>query len=151
MTAQARDILFYNDERFFIATEPLEGYLKTISLPHNLVAPTTACWRGYYSKWAIDNNKLFLIEWEGYILDYQKVGIEYLFPDEEFVFANWYSGEIRIPVGEMISYFHGGYLSKYEGDRFLEFKVGELVNEYTKWLSQEEIDRIKKRNDELPF
>lgn len=70
MTAQIKDILVYNGEELSMATEPLADYLKHVKLPHKLVAPNTACWRGYYSKWAIDNKKLFLIEWHGYILDY---------------------------------------------------------------------------------
>lgn len=148
MTAQARDILIYNEEELYMSAEPLKSYLQKVKLPHKLVPPSTACWRGYYSKWAIDNKKLFLIEWEGYILDYQKVGIEYLFPGEEFVFAKWFTGKIRIAVGEMVNYIHGGYESVYEGNMFLIFENGELVNEYVEWLTEEEIDKIKKRNEE---
>ena len=157
MTAQARDILIYNKEKLLISSEPLESYLEKVKLPHKLVAPSTACWRGYHSKWAIDNKKLFLIEWQGYIekqgnmFDYQKVGMEYLFPDEEFVFAKWFTGEIRIGMGDMVSYVHGGYESVQEGNMFLIFENGELVNEYIKWLTQEEIEKIKKEYDNLPF
>ena len=153
MTAQAGDILIYKEEELFMAAEPLAGYLKTVSLPNKLVAPTTACWRGYYSKWAIDNKKLFLIEWEGYILDCQKVGMNYIFPGEEIVFANWFTGTIRIPMGEIVSYIHGGYASVHEGDLFLEIKKGVLVKEDIKWLTEKEIEKIKKEaeNDDLPF
>lgn len=150
MTAQARDILIYNKEKLFMAAEPLKDYLKKEELPHKLVAPDTACWRGYYSKWAIDNKKLFLIEWQGYILDYQKVGMDYLFPGEEIIFANWFTGTIRISMGDIVHYVHGGYASIHEGDMFLEFKNGELVNEFTKWLTKEEIGKIKEEYD-FPF
>ena len=151
MTAQARDILIYKKEQLYMAAEPLDGYLKKVKLPHKLVAPNTGCWRGYTSKWAIDNKKLFLIEWQGYILDYQKVGMNYLFPDDEIVFAKWFTGQIRIGMGEMVSYVHGGYASVHEGDMFLIFENGELVNEYIKWLTQEEIEKIQKDVDDLPF
>lgn len=155
MTAQTKDILIYNNEELLIACEPLEGYLEKIQLPHKLVAPSTACWRGYYSKWAIDNKKLFLIEWRGFILDWQKVGIDYLFPDEEFVFAKWFTGEIRIPMGEIVHNVHGGYQSIYEGKMFLEFINGELVKEHIKWLTAEEIENIieeeEKNKRESPF
>lgn len=154
MTAQARDILIYNKEELYMAAEPLENYLKTVRLPHKLVAPSTACWRGYYSKWAIDNKKLFLIKWDGYILDYLKVGMNYIFPGEEIVFANWFTGEIRIPMGDIVSYVHGGYASIHESDLFLEFKNGVLVNEHIKSLTKEEIEKIKKEeeeNNDLPF
>jgi len=151
MTAQARDILIYNKEELYMAAEPLGGYLKKVKLPHKLVAPNTACWRGYYSKWAIDNKKLFLIKWQGFILDYQKVGMEYLFPDEVIVFAKWFTGEIRIGVGDMVNYVHGGYASVHEGNMFLIFENGKLVNEYTKWLTEEEIEKIRKEENDLPF
>ena len=137
MTAQVSDILVYNGQNLRMATEPLEDYLLSIKLPHKLVAPWSYCWRGYYSKWAIDNNKLFLTEWEGFILHAQKVGMDYIFPDEEFVFAKWYSGTIRIPVGELVSYVHGGYESIHKGDLFLEFEEGVLINEYSKWLTDQ--------------
>jgi len=151
MTAQVRDILMYNEEELRIGTEPLESYLAKIKLPHRLVAPSTACWRGYTSKWAINNKKLFLIEWEGYIQKYQKVGIQYLFPDEEIVFANWFSGQIRIGMGELVNYVHGGYESVYEGEKFLVFEKGNLVDEYEKWLTEEDIQKMHKERDELPF
>jgi hypothetical protein len=79
--------------------EPLWSYLRYAKLPHSLVAHSSGCWRGYYGKWAVKNKKLFLIEWQGYILDHIKVGIDYLFPEEEIVFAKWFTGEIRVGIG----------------------------------------------------
>lgn len=131
--------------------EPLRSYLDTVELPHKLVAPNSACWRGYTSKWAIDNKKLFLIDWNGYILDYQKVGMAYLFPDEEIVFAKWFTGQIRIEKGELVSYFHGGYGSIYEGTMFLIFENGALVNEFIKWLTKEEIEKMLEEDEDFPF
>lgn len=151
MTAQARDILIYNKEELYISTEPLRDYLKNAQLPYQLVTQNTACSRGYTAKWFIDNKKLFLIEWQGYILNFQKVGIDYLFPDEEFMFAEWFTGTIRIGIGDLVRYIHGGYASVHEGERFLKFEKGVLVDDYTKWLTQEEIEEIRKVAENLPF
>lgn len=151
MTAQVSDIIIYHGEELAIAAEPLADYLRQAKLPHPLVAPHTACWRGYRAKWAVDNGKLFLIGWQGYILDYRQVDIDYLFPGEEFVFAGWFTGTIRIPVGDIVHYVHGGYASVYEGDTFLAFEQGILVKEYTKWRTGEEIDKIKQDEKDLPF
>ena len=151
MTAQIKDILIFNDEKLYLSCEPLEKYLESINLPYKLIMPNTGCARGYYSKWIIENNKLFLIGWEGYILEFMKVGMDYLFPGEEFVFANWFTGNIKIQVGKLINYVHGGYFSVYEGTRYLEFKSGILVNEYTKYLTQEEIAKIIQDEEDLPF
>lgn len=151
MTAQIPDVILYKGKHYSIACEPLESYLNAVQLPHKLVARSSACWRGYISKWAIDNNKLFLIWWQGYISKYQEVNLNYLFPGEEFVFADWFTGTIRIPMGKIVSYVHGGYESIYEGNIFLEFEKGVLIKEHSKWLTLEEIEEIIKADDEFPF
>jgi hypothetical protein len=75
MTVQSAERLIYEGEEFYITSEPLSSYLKSIDLPSPLVAPNTACWRGYHTSWVIENKKLFLVGWTGYILDHWKVGI----------------------------------------------------------------------------
>ena len=148
MTTQISEILIYKGEKLYTPSEPLESYLKSVELPYELVAPGSYCWRGYASKWAIDNKKLFLIEWNGCILDGLSVGMDYLFPDEEVVFAEWFTGKIKIGMGEVV---YDYYLSIYEGDKFLVFENGVLVDEYIKWLSKEEIRKIRERDNDTPF
>lgn len=72
--------------------------------------------------------------------NYQKVGIDYLFPDEKKVLAEWFSGKIRIPHGEMMKYIHQGYASLYEKELFLEIEKGFVVGQY-------EIDNTHLYND----
>lgn len=150
MTIQSRDTLLLKKEIYYISNEPLAEYLKQAKLRYELVAPHTGCWKGYTSKWAVDNKKLFLIEWHGYILNFKKVGFHYLFPDEEFVFADWCSGTIKLDMGEIVDYRMAGY-HLYEGSMFLTFENGILVDETVKWLTQEEIDKIKDEKSILPF
>ncbi len=45
------------------------------------------------------------------------------------VFASWFTGELRIPVGKILRYVHMGYGSVYEQERFIEVKAGILVSE----------------------
>ncbi|NBY64714.1 MAG: hypothetical protein EBQ70_11520, partial [Betaproteobacteria bacterium] len=47
------------------------------------------------------------------------------------VFAHWFSGEIRCPMGKQIEYVHMGYASKYEHDFLVEFNKGILVAKKT--------------------
>ena len=54
--------------------------------------------------------------------------MDFLFPDQKEVFADWFTGEIRIPQGDLLEYVHGGYDSTYEKDLFLDFKEGYLVS-----------------------
>lgn len=131
MTLQAADILTYKNENHFVYGEPLEGYLKTVRLPHPLVAPSSACWRGYTAQWAIDNKKLFLIKWEGYILDCQEVDIKYLFPEQEVVLADWFSGAIHVALGDVACMVHNGHVPVFEGRMILQFEKGILLFIFT--------------------
>lgn len=56
--------------------------------------------------------------------------LDYLFPEKEKVFAKWFSGEIRIPHGEMMKYVHQEYASLYEKELFLKIKKGIVISQY---------------------
>ena len=129
MTAQIREIIDYKCERNVMATEPLFPYLQSRKdICFN--AKSTGCWRGYLGIWQINDNRLFLVKLKGYIdKDYKEVELEYIFPGKKEVFADWFSGEIRISQGELLKYVHMGYQSIFEKDLFLEFKGGVLMNE----------------------
>ncbi len=128
MTAQRKEHIIYKGELMAMATEPLRPYLaerKDI----DFVFKTSSCWRGYIGKWEIKNNKLYLIDLFAHIKDYEEVRMDYVFPDKREVFADWFSGELRITQGEMLEYVHMGYQSVFEKDLFLEIKDGILVSE----------------------
>lgn len=55
-------------------------------------------------------------------------GGKYVISKEGPIFADWFSRDIRIPLGELLEYVHNGYSSTYEKDMFLEFQNGVLVN-----------------------
>jgi hypothetical protein len=129
MTAQIGESILYNGEEYSMASEPLNQYLQTRN-DIELVSNSSACWRGYYGDWEILDDKLYLIGLKAYIKGYREVGINYFFPQKQTVFANWFSGEIRIPKGEMLDYVHLGYASLYEKDLFLVFKNGKLISKY---------------------
>lgn len=144
MTAQARERIIYKGEETRIASEPLNEYLKNIN-DIKFVSNSSACWRGYFGQWEIKDNNLFLIGLKAYIEDYKEVGLDYLFPGQDSVFANWFSGKIRIPQGEMLDYVHMGYASLYERDLFLVFEKGVLIKEYLVDNEEEYQRRIKER------
>ena len=131
MTIQASDILSYQGKKTTIATEPLKIYLETRS-DVSFIYKTTALVRGYIGTWEIKNKKLFLVSLLGFIENKEQVDLNYLFPNETEVFANWYSGEIRIPEGELLKKINVGYASVFEKDRFLIFRKGVLISERVK-------------------
>lgn len=129
MTAQFREVLFYKGERMGMAEEPLKPFLS-MREDIQFASNCTACWRGYIGNWEIKDNKLYLVELKfGFNVD-ETLEMNDLFPGQSEVFAEWYSGEIRVPTGERLEYVHMGYASIYEKDIFLVFINGKLVNEY---------------------
>ncbi len=131
MTIQAGDILTYNGEKTTIATEPLKPYLETRS-DVGFIYKTTALVRGYVGRWEIKSKKLYLVSLVGFIENNQQVDLNYLFPKQTKVFASWYSGDIRIPEGELLKKINLGYASIFEKDRILTFKEGLLIGETVK-------------------
>jgi len=128
MTAQIREILIYKGKRNGLYTEPLKEYLKKRENV-KFIFKSTAMWRGYVCKWEIKNNKLYLIWLLGFIEGNKQVDLSYLFPNKKEVFADWYTGELQIPLGEILKRINLGYESKYEKDLFLKFKDGVLISE----------------------
>ena len=128
MTAQIQEILLYNGKTVGMASEPLDSYLNLVYDKPPFIAPHTANWRGYLGKWLIEDDQLFIIGLQGLIKGDVEINMNYLFPDSEKVFAEWYTGTIRIPQGELLNYLHSGYESKYERDLYLDLIKGRVVN-----------------------
>lgn len=131
MTIQAGDILSYNGEKTTIATEPLKPYLETRS-DVSFIFKSTALVRGYIGTWKIKNKKLFLVTLVGFIENNEKVNLKYLFPNKTEVFADWFSGDIRIPEGDLLQNINIGYASVFARDRVLNFNKGQLISETVK-------------------
>ena len=133
MTAQAAEALIHKGEQLSLCSNPLGNYLECISSPIEFYAPSTALWRGYIGTWAIEEGHLYLVKLKGFVRkgdDVEDVGLSYLFPNyPDGVFAHWYSGELRCPMGELLNYVHGGYGSTYEQDLFIEVEKGVVMNE----------------------
>lgn len=133
MTAQEMEKLIMNGEKVSMASEPLAQYLGGLKEKPKLFPPNTGCWRGYVGTWEFKNDYLYLIGWEGYAKDfnkraYCKVGMDYIFPNQKEVLADWFSGEIRIPSGQMLHYEHAGYNSIYEIDCFIMIEKGKAIS-----------------------
>tara|TARA_B100000497_G_scaffold105778_1_gene122245 strand:- start:128 stop:544 length:417 start_codon:yes stop_codon:yes gene_type:complete len=131
MTIQAGDILSYNGEKTTIATEPLKPYLETRS-DVSFIFKSTALVRGYIGTWKIKNKKLYLVSLVGFIENNDKVDLKYLFPNKTEVFADWFSGDIRIPEGDLLQKINTGYASVFARDRVLNFHKGLLNSETLK-------------------
>ena len=138
MTAQVCESIIYKGKKLEMATEPLKVILD--SRPElKFYAEWTSCWRGYRGTWEITNERLYLIDLErdtSIIEDRQC--IDEVFPNQNPpIFAEWFTGEIRLPTGEELLYVHMGYNSIYEKDILLQIENGNIT-------SENEIDNRKK-------
>ena len=144
MTAQFPEKLVYNGEDVGMCATPLDDYFTLINWQPEFVEICTGLWRGYVGEWLIENQRLYLTGIDGFtIVGGEKFTINTLFPRSDGpVFAEWFSGVIRIPRGELIKYFHGGFASVYECDEFLEFKDGVLTDQ---WVKENTLDQAPDR------
>ena len=128
MTAQVKETLKYKGKTLSMAAEPLNSFLrKRYDLQVQLNSLGTACQRGYLGEWEVKDDKLFLTNLKINLSHDTRKGVETLFPGQQEVFAEWFTGEIRIPTGNRLQYVHMGYASAYEKDLFLTFEEGKLI------------------------
>lgn len=133
MTAQFSESLKYKNEVYGMCSEPLTIYIAQNNLAFR--SESTANWRGYVGDWEIMGDdhigyRLYMIGISANDLDGKKLKLKDLFPETpKGVFAHWFSGEIRCPLGKQLKYVHMGYSSIYEQDLFLKFEKGVLIKE----------------------
>ena len=131
MTMQIPDTVIYNDvayETGVYCADLFKPYLEEHHI--ELFADCSAIWRGYIATWKIENGMLYLTEIyanvtgvKGHIkgnestiqslISDEAVGMDYLFPNQSQVFADWYSGILPI---------HNENASK-EESKYLIFKI----------------------------
>ena len=129
MTMQIPDAVIYNDaiyETGAYCADLFEPYLEKHHI--ELFADCSAIWRGYIATWKVENRMLYLVEIyanvtgvqsKGHInticrlLSDEAVSMDYFFPSQSKVFADWYSGNLPI---------HNENTSK-EESKYLIFKV----------------------------
>ena len=127
MTDQVREKLVYKRRTYRITEEPLDRYLAKNKIKPPFAFQNTACWRAYEGTWKVKYNKLYLVKLEAFTEDNIKIGLDFLFPGQKEVFAEWYNGVIRLPLEDedympySISFFS-------ENGLFLKFKKGVLVS-----------------------
>lgn len=132
MTAQRTDTIIINEDEHVMYGLPLEQYWKQNDNKPSLFSMTTSLNRGYYAKWLIENNKLFLIYFYGECLlppPMKEYSLIDLFPSaEDKVFAEWFTGDITIPMGKQVDYFHGGWGTTYEYNTTIKVCNGLVID-----------------------
>ena len=135
MTLQIAEKLTYNGEEYALHTEPLRSYLYKHPIENPKPTRTffsTACWRGYVGHWAIEEAKLYLIELDSFEEIPIRNILNDLFPNQEKVLADWFSGTISTTLDDMYMYLE----FKFEKGRLVnvEKKESKYKGEYVKIL-----------------
>ena len=97
---------------------------------------STACWRNYIATWEIKDDQFFLVDITG----------SYRLESPEPILANWFSGVLRIPRGEILQYVHMGFGSVYEQELHIKIIKGQittsrLINNQDKSIDAFELSR----------
>jgi hypothetical protein len=143
MTAQLQENLLYEGEQVFMSfCPPLpEDNPRLIKIspneidhndPENILIGSTANWRGYIGSWEVKNGKFYLTDIRG---KYRIIG-------KTPIFADWFSGIIRIPKGEELHYIHMGFGTIYEKEIHVKIEKGVVIK-------TKEIDNRGKKHDTL--
>jgi hypothetical protein len=153
-TAQYPDILLLEGETFSLNTNPLEAYLAANPgiLPASRFA-SSANWRGYIARWEIREQRLLLTdvlimcaeddpEADVDVPGYKSV-FKQMFPGREDFPAEWYTGHLIIPTGDLVHYVHMGYGSTY--DRYMIATVVDGAVKRVRNVSREEFEKFRKR------
>jgi hypothetical protein len=128
MTAQIPDILMLNGQKHSLFSLPLEVFFEKRSGRPKFRVPHTGCWRGYVASWEVRDNRLFLLSVRGQLSDGAKFDAAWLFPNETLpVFAEWFTGTLKLPLGNVVEYVHMGFASFYEDELQLTVERGMVI------------------------
>ena len=113
MTAQVGERLVLESQELTMCTEPLECWFEQLrgqgGARPAFRTPHTALARGYVGRWGFYDVRLHLLGLQGRLEDGREVSPATFFPGARGpVFAQWFSGELRVPQGELLEYVHGG-------------------------------------------
>lgn len=130
MTAQVAETLLLEGQPNRLCTEPLETYFEMGGSKPKFVWECTANWRSYVGTWEIRQDRLYLMAISARLPGNRDATLEDIFPGYPArVFAHWYTGRLRVTKGKRLGYVHGGYLSVYERDLFIDVQKGVVTGQ----------------------
>jgi hypothetical protein len=141
MAAQLPDLIMINSEKMDLYSNPLEQYWKGKEAKRPPFYSLDSCKRGYIATWEIHDQQLFLRDVDGSVEKSTfffgkksvKCSMRMLFSkaSKAAVKADWYSGKLRIPRGNMTLYDHAGYNSRFEKEIIITVDKGNVIKTVT--------------------
>jgi hypothetical protein len=134
-TEQVPDKIIYNGKKYKLLCEPLENYFeKYVERPITEIR-SSALWRGYTATLEIKDNQLFIKDIEiqrdggkdesGRPLTNMKSVLNEVFPDQELVKMDWFTG-LLLAVYDGENNYNIIYYSQIEHSILLEIENGNL-------------------------
>lgn len=124
MTAQIHERLILDGEETTMASCPPlpRGHPRLVEgAPdqpaddeEDTILRSTACWRRYQGVWEIREGRLYLVNLRG----------RFRLGEGGPIFAEWFSGTLRIPRGGILRYVHMGFETVYEQELLIEIDKG---------------------------
>lgn len=155
MTPQIPDRVIYEGETYFTYSDAFSQYLHSIKpkTRPQFTESSSANHSGYIVHYEVKDDKLYMVELEGNLLitegkkTYdQEVGLDYIFPGQKEVFAEWFTGDLNLTPPDK---FNWSYHKKEEEPNSLYLYVEKGVLVYAGMLNKKVIDRISKLKWEL--
>ncbi|MGE0588529.1 MAG: hypothetical protein AB7O48_08130 [Cyclobacteriaceae bacterium] len=136
MAAQLPDIVLLNGKVRDLYSNPLETYWEKTGRKRPDFKTQQNCNRGYVASWSIEGSNLVLTDITGIYYRASLFGsrerqitIGRLFPKSKSraILANWFSGKLRIPDGNMTAYDHNSYNSRFEKEIIVTIDKGKVI------------------------
>ena len=140
MTQQIVDSISYQEENCFLRVSPFRDFIHAFPRLYKFVGLSTGNYKGYHCKWSINGDKLYLLELNGDIeffdetleaTDYRDIDLDYIIDKHSFdgppLFFKWFSGELEISRGKLISAWPPGLGGTFEETIKLQFKDGVII------------------------
>ncbi len=100
-----------------LSSDEVHEGIKAGTIPSSVYS--TACWRNYIGTWELKDGRFYLVEVSGI----------YRIDGSDPLFADWFTGVIRIPEGQLLHYVHMGFGSVYQYETHLKIEKGIVVEE----------------------
>lgn len=131
MTRQVSEFLYIENERHGLFARPLDPFLDSSQSRPKFQIWSTSCHRGYIGHWELKEKRLYLLRIEGYLGGRKTCLLPVVFPDATHpVFAKWYSGTLRVPLGKIVAAKNMGYTDVHEDELRIKVRNGVAVASY---------------------
>lgn len=130
MTAQLPEQILYKGEQRCLYALPLESKSGFSEVAARFRSTGTFCHRSYVGFWAINQDGLYLVGLDAIWAKGGRVDMEALHPEAGWpIFADWFSGVLRIPEYEFFHGHHLGGMHDPDGHRELTVRAGRVLSD----------------------